>query len=276
VHRAAADAAAFVRAEQLPMLAAKASKEQRLKPLRRWQAYSQELRKDPSLLAYYDFQQTPGSPTVLRNVAANGGKALDGVVENATWNTGRLSGKHALQFNGPDDCVRINVPQEADNLTLAAWVCAYSLDNPLNGILMSDEWGRGGQVHWQLSFNGCVGFSVFDSVIRSGNEESAPVFDAKRLFRWTHLAAVYDREAARIRFYADGDAMGEVNVAKRVPIRIGAARIGHWNSATMIDKKSTVRSFHGRIDELAIFGRVCSPDEIQRMFEAGKPPDDRK
>jgi hypothetical protein len=141
---------------------------------------------------------------------------------------------------------------------------------------MSDEWGRGGQVHWQLSFNGCVGFSVFDSVIRSGNEESAPVFDAKRLFRWTHLAAVYDREAARIRFYADGDAMGEVNVAKRVPIRIGAARIGHWNSATMIDKKSTVRSFHGRIDELAIFGRVCSPDEIQRMFEAGKPPDDRK
>ena len=87
--RIAADSAAFVRVEQLPKLA----EDLRLKPFRRWQAYSQELRRDPSLLAYYDFQLEEGKPAVLRNVAANGDSSLDGVVENATWSDGRMRGQ---------------------------------------------------------------------------------------------------------------------------------------------------------------------------------------
>ena len=91
------DPIVFVRAEQLPKMA----EEYRLKTFRRWQAYSQQLRRDRSLLAYYDFQQKNASPSVLPNVAVGGDRAGDGVVENATWTIGRMPGKHALLFNGP-------------------------------------------------------------------------------------------------------------------------------------------------------------------------------
>ena len=109
MERGTADAAAFVRTEQLPKLAA----EQRFRAFRRWQAYSRQLRRDPSLLAYYDFQLEEGKPAVLRNVAANGDRALDGVVENATWSTGRMLGKHALLFRDPSDFVRIVLPRSS-------------------------------------------------------------------------------------------------------------------------------------------------------------------
>ena len=139
--RIAADPAAFVRVEQLPKLA----EDLRLKPFRRWQAYSRELRRDPSLLAYYDFQLEEGKPAVLRNVAANGDRSLDGVVENATWSDGRMIGKHALLFQNPADYVQINLPQKTDDLTLAAWVCLESIDGDYGGLLMSDGFGTHGR-----------------------------------------------------------------------------------------------------------------------------------
>ena len=125
VRRVIADPAAFVRVAQF----ASRVEKQRLNPFRRWQAYSRELRRDPSLLAYYDFQLEEGKPAVLHNVAANGDRSLDGVVENATWSDGRMPGKHALLFQSPDDYVRINLPQKADDLTLAAWVCFDAFDS---------------------------------------------------------------------------------------------------------------------------------------------------
>ena len=53
---------------------------------------------------------------MLLNVANNRDHALDGVVENATWSTGRMSGKHALLFQNPNDCVRLKLPQSTADL----------------------------------------------------------------------------------------------------------------------------------------------------------------
>ena len=118
IRRGVAKPEGFVRTGQLARL----MEQSELTPFRRWQAYRDELRRDPSLLAYYDFQLEEGRPTVLHNLAASGDRSLDGVVENATWTTGRMPGKHALLFNGPADYVRINLPQKVDDLTLTAWV----------------------------------------------------------------------------------------------------------------------------------------------------------
>ena len=138
VRRGAADPAAFVRVEQFP----KAAEEHRLKAFRRWQAYGRELRRDPSLLAYYDFQQRDGQPSLLFNAAANGDRACDGVVENAAWSDGRMPGKHALLFQNPGDCVRLNLPQATADLTLAAWVSFDAFSSNLrdsSGLLISED-----------------------------------------------------------------------------------------------------------------------------------------
>jgi hypothetical protein len=269
VRRTAIKPAGFVRCEQLPKLV----EDQRLKPFRRWLAYSMELRRDPSLLAYYDFQQKEGEPRILANVAAHGNKSFDGVVENATWTTGRMTGKHALRFQTPDDHVQIDLPQKVDDLTLAAWVNVESLHDELsdgqplfNGLLMSEHWNRPGQVHWQLDSEGRVCFGQFG--IQEGRDarawKSAPAFDQSRLRHWTHLAAVFE-PPARVKFFVDGQLTGEdmAENKERIPICIGPAWIGMWNGAP--------RTFNGRIDELAVFGRALKSDEIRSLFAGGEP-----
>jgi hypothetical protein len=259
------DPTVFVRSAQLVKLA----DEQKLTPFLRWQAYSNAIRRDPSLLAYYDFQQKPGEPGVLRNVAANGDKSLDGVALQATWTTGRMPGKHALLFQNENDYVQLNLPQTVDDLTLAAWVNVVSLRQDtslLNGLLMSENWNRSGQIHWQLDFEGCMRLSQFGVQNQDGARlwKSSRVFDQARLRHWNHVAVVFDH-ASRVRFYINGQLTNEAmdGDRSRIPVCIGSARIGGWNEES--------RTFNGRVDELAIFGRGLGAGEIKKMFEAGKP-----
>jgi hypothetical protein len=258
VRHVAIDPATFVRAEQLPKLAG----EQRLKAFRRWQSYSQQLRRDPSLLAYYDFQQKPGSPAVLPNVADNGRGAFDGVVENATWTNGRMSGKHALLFNGPTDYVRLNLPQKSGSLTLAAWVCFDTLKDcgPAATLLGSENWHKPGQIHWMVDSGDrhvVLGCPI------GGNAVGPVVVDDRQFRRWMHLACVYDHATARAWFYVGGRRVSGVDFRPSDPICIGPAWIGNWNQER--------RNFRGSMDELVIFGRPLAAAEVQRMYEEGKP-----
>ena len=266
------DSAVFVRADQIRKLA----DEQHLQQLNRWQAYSQELRKDPSLLAYYDFQRDDSHPTVLRNVAANGDRSLDGRIENTRWAAGRMPGKQALHFNGPNDSVRIRVPQKVDSITLTAWVCVASFSNNLGAILASNNWEKDGQIHWQMTSNETMQLAVSGAGRFAVICDSTPIFANDRFSRWVHLAAEYDSRAARMRLYADGKIVGDTDITDCVlPIGIGEASIGRWNCNHYSGTKSE-RGFCGRIDELAIFTRSLTTHEIRRWFEAGAPPQDRR
>ena len=261
------DPATFVRAGELPKLA----DDLRLKPSHRWQKYSEQLRKDSSLLAYYDFQLKQGEPSVLPNVAANGDKSFDGIVENATWTTGRMPGKHALLFNGPNDRVRVNLNRRLDNLTLVMWVCTYSVDDVQAGagLLTSDGWGAPEQIHWQLNSAGQTLF-VFGSGAWTA-EGPTPRLD--RLHRWMQFAAVYDGTAGKIQVYANGTLVGKVESPSHLPVCIGPAQIGCWDS-TQFGTPGPTRNFHGRIDELVIFSRALGDDEVMRMYEEGRAEKD--
>jgi hypothetical protein len=159
VQRGKADSAAFVRIGKFSQRA----EEHRLRSFQRWQAYSQELRKDPSLVAYYDFQQEPGLPAVLRNVAANGDSTLDGGVKNATWTTGQMPGKHALLFQNLTDSVQVNLRQAVSDLTVTAWVQVPFPGSEAADLLVSDQWRQKGQIHLSLSADGRMIFDVYDS-----------------------------------------------------------------------------------------------------------------
>lgn len=274
VCRGIADPAAFVRSVQFSKLA----KEQEPKPFRRWQTFREELRKVSSLLAYYDFQQRAGEPSVLPNVAANGDTSLDGVVEQATWTNGRMPGKHALLLQNQEDYVRLNLPQKVDELTLVAWINITSLQSgasngkkAFNGLLMSESWIRPGQMHWQIDSNGCICLSQVGINNGQGLREwkSSPTFGRAHLRCWTHIATVIDR-ASRVRFYVNGQLKGNVAPGdpEHVPICIGPSRIGTWDCEPRI--------FNGRIDELAIFGRALGADEVRRLFEGGDPTGGKK
>jgi hypothetical protein len=238
------------------------AEEQRLKPLRRWQAYSRELRKDPALVAYYDFQMKDDNCAALPNLSA-AGRALDGRVMGGDWIDGRLPDKLALKFNGRNDGVKIRIPQVMDDLTLAVWVYIDFFESEAGGILMSDGYGPQGRVHWQLLKEGRFCFDTFGSEPKVSGKSSV-CLTHDQYHRWIHLAVVYDHIAAKLRFYLNGSFVSEVSVGRHIPIQIGSARIGTWNG-------DDTRNFHGQIDEVAILNRAFSAGEVHRMFEAGNP-----
>jgi hypothetical protein len=265
LQRATLDPTSFVRTAQGP----DAKSVDRV-AFRRWQASSDRLRADTSLLAYYDFQKNAKTPTILTNVAANAKDgAADGIVENARWASGRMPGKHALLFNGINDCVRMTLSQTTADISVSLWVCVSVL-TPENGnsgscLLMSEGWTAPGQFQYQIeNSSGSLVFAVF------GSPQSKPVFTSPVVFneaafrRWTHLVCVYDHSMKRGRFYAQGQMIADGPYDATVPICLGKVRIGNWN----LDP----RNLRGKIDEMAVFGRPLSNAEIKRVYEEGRPP----
>jgi hypothetical protein len=249
----------------------KVAEESRQKAFRRWEAYSRQLRRDPSLVAYYDFQQQSDRPSVLANKTAGGDAALDGAIVSASQCNGRTPGKHALRFKSRSDHVELNLPQAVDDLTLAAWVCVESLKTPseseygYSALLASNDWGKSpGQTHWHIRSDGRLGLVVCNGLQWYS---SKPLVDRNKFGRWNQWVVVYDHKAAKIACYADGNLVDEGVANPHAPIRFGPAWIGHWNGW------EAGRNLYGRIDELAVFSRPLSADEVRRIYEAGKPDD---
>lgn len=250
-------------------------RQEQLSPFGRWQAHSQDLHRDPALLAYYDFQKHAGSPSVLANSAQGSNASRHGTINGAVWTEGRWPGKDALQFNGPDDYVELRLPETIRDLTLAAWVRLDSLADEPSALLMSDA-NEQGRLQWQLTQAGqmCCDFLGKGGAAEGQDRRhnlSPRLFDADRLGRWTHLAVVYDQATGNITFFCDGR---QVSTAKaliedRQTIRIGAASIGRWTTRIGGQTQGS-RNLHGQIDELAVFARSLAPNEIHRMFEAGR------
>jgi len=258
------DPSIFVRVERLPELV----DAKKLRPFRRWETFSRTFRSDPSLLAYYDFQRNDDAPTVLPNVADNADHRLDGKIIDAPWAIGRMYNKQALAFDGVKSCVAINLPRPSADLTLAAWVNIDALGNASNGLLMSDGQNPPGGIRWY--FDGGDRHSFFNVFGARGPWRFSPEFPFSQFHRWMHLAVVFDHKAVRVRFHKDGRMINEYVPQGIAPIRIGPARIGHWDSR---DRQETSgdTGFCGRIDELAILARPLSSQEIKAMFDAEKP-----
>ena len=77
-----------------------------------------------------------------------------------------------------------------------------------------------------------------------------------------HLATTYNGENKKqVRFYLDGQPGEVFNLDEANPVNLGPARIGAWDVEP--------RLFDGQIDELYIYERVLTDEEIRELFEAG-------
>jgi hypothetical protein len=219
-HEIPANPAAFLTAQEL---AARSQQEIQVRQ-QSWLTASQQLRKDPSLLAYYTFQPEHTWSQTLADQVLDRQEPRHGTIVGCTWAQGRWSGKSGLEFKGVSDRVRLNVPGAFDSITLMAWVRVDALPNGNNSLMMSDGWDEGG-VHWQIGESGKLILGVRSPAGKAnGHYHAFGVFTAERMKRWTHLAVVYDAEKGLVTHYIDGEAANPVPIEVEVPLRIGR----HW------------------------------------------------
>jgi ferric-dicitrate binding protein FerR (iron transport regulator) len=231
-----------------------------------WQQVTRSLQGDASVILHFAFESDSSFERRLRNDATGAPRASDGAIVGCRWAEGRWPGKGALEFKGTGDCVRIEVPGVFDALTLAAWVRVDSLDHTYNSLFMADAYDRGG-MHWQITKTGALKLGIAGG----GDFDTPVVFPPERLGQWVHLAVVVDRGAHRVLHYIDGQEMSTHPLKIDVPLGFGRAEVGNWNPAPRRDR-TPIRGFNGRMDDLLVFRRALTAEEVRALAGSGSVP----
>ena len=224
----------------------------------RWLAYSQNLRKDPALVAYYTFESAGATNAILPNLSA-AGSALDGRVDGGEWVYGRLPGKFALLFHGPGSGDKVALPQPnrfefTGPFSVAVW---FKVDR---ATAIWPALVAKGDTSWRLQYHGAataaLSFDTTDPVFRPHTMASYQIMAGRTKIadgRWHLAVAVYEPagNVARKRLYLDGglDAEGESSMPRGrndLPVWLGA------------NAERPERELQGLMDEVAIFSRYPS------------------
>ena len=249
----------FVRHEQLARLV----QERQLKLWQDRETRRQHLLHDPSLVVCYDFQRQKDEPSLLHATGGETGRTLDGAIENATRTTGRLPGKQALQFDGYQARVKVDLPREMTHMTLAAWLTVELIDGEAAGLLMSSQWNSPGRCCWQINRSG-------EMLLRLRSGSGVHSYWTPRLFswqqvraeKWRHLAVTLDSSRRRVAFYVDGSKVCEKRAREGLTVVFGPTEIGNCQFSA----KDRTYGFRGRFDELAIFARAMTDQDIKDLL----------
>lgn len=252
----------LINPEQLSHLA----EQQQQQQFTRWQDQNAALKTDPSLIAYYDFEDSSNWLRTLKNKKHKASSA-DGAIVGCQWTSGRWPQKRALEFKRTSDRVRLHVPGEYQSLTLTAWVRIEGFDRWLSSLMLTDGYNAGNP-HWQLSDKGEIILGVKTGPGK--NFFSPVVLKPTDLGRWIYLVTVYDHQKKEVVHYLDGLPVSHHEIETPIPLVIGPAEIGNWRPQKHTGEHS-IRSLNGRLDEFALFGRALSAEEILKLYQSGKP-----
>ncbi len=214
------------------------------------------------MVAWWPLDESPGGTLAQELVAANTGQdasvASPGKVAGAVAN-GRLFGTSG--YVRVNDAPKLNLG--TGNLTIDAWINTSSTASPL-GIV--DKRTLSPDVGYALYLKqGRLALRLSDgtSSTEYWDPNTASLADGK----WHHVAAIEDRSggASGTKLYRDGLAIAQFpayssgNVDNAERLLIGALQ----------PSNAPVSSFDGRIDEVEIFKKALSDQEIRKVWGAG-------
>ena len=256
-----------------------------------WKSSLQSLSKDERLIAFYPIANSVQDRRV-RNLALTGANLDAQLVGPVKRTFGRFgSPSKGLEFDRPGSRVRTRIDGVFQAFTFTSWVKIDSLEHVYNALFMADGY-ENGEPHWQIQDDGRLMLSVMvdDSTsIHHFSEREQKFVDTAGLARiyytepfwnpsqsgqWFHLAAVYDPVGRKVVQYVNGRQLSSEEIADEFHItelRIGAAEIGNWGQPFRNTPWFSVRNLNGTIDELAIYNAVLAAEEIQALYEQGKP-----
>ncbi len=207
---------------------------------------------EDGLVGYWSFDKIEDE--MVEDSSGNGNHGV--IVGSVELVTGRWG--NALKFNGDDTHVEIPINsslQSPDAITIEAWIYPTPSHQDKYGGIINNINGDGNNVRSRLLVrdNGEL-WSQHD-----GSKDTL-VGPTVQNGAWNHVVYVYDGEE-RI-FYLNGQK--KASVSRTEPLKIGDAniKIGWGHSSTY--------HFNGIIDEVKIYNKALSQEEIEYSFN--NPP----
>ncbi len=207
------------------------------------------------LLSWWRFDEGEGD-TAEDSIGGN-----DGTVYGASWTTeGQIDG--ALDFDGIDDYVDcgdnedFDSPSTTNALTISAWVYPETVS------------GRQGIISKWLANERAYLLELYDDEVEFAlgynNGSSYKVLYASASLqteRWYHLAGIYDGSSMAI--YVNGVPVNETEWSTAPSSTSANFHIGD------LQYTSARRYFEGKIDDVRMYDRALTDEEIQRLYQEG-------
>jgi len=186
------------------------------------------------------------------------GMGNDGAIKGAEWVNGKIGS--ALNFESGD---YVEVPHSdslsiTDKITVMAWTYMNVGSSGEMAIVSKGTWAAN-DLPYELTEDagGVIFWQFYDNAGRDTCSPNSPAAG-----EWHHITGTYDGEVFKC--YIDGQLGEEWGYAGAMPEN---------NASVTIGKRSKANDtfFTGMIDEVAIFNRALTAEEIQEAMSGIKP-----
>jgi len=200
------------------------------------------------LVAHYKFET---------NASDASGNGNNGTINGATFSTGKIG--NALSFNGTSDYVSIPT-QSMDQVSIAAWVRADGFGNGTYPRIVEMPAYKFYFRNDNMSLSLRAARSPNDARWRTN--EDILTFDSI----WYHVAVTYDSTSTSNDpvFYINGSVIPVTENV--VPAGTKIDNAGTGNIGRSINEN---QQWHGAIDELRIYDKILSAQEVGALFVEG-------
>ena len=217
------------------------------------------------LMVYYQFK---GDAT------DQSGNDFNGKVINASLVKNRFGQQnHAFSFNGQDSMIQIIENQKLVNIlknsySLSVW---FKVEKKTNNDKMDLLVIKGNKGYFGLKILSPDKFSAsINHLVKSDrmNKWTLVKYDSIKLGKYHHIVGTVDVQKEKIAIYLDGEKHKEGRGIHNKADIISNAKWGIGRIA--IDNNEY--PFSGTIDEVRIYNRALSENEVQELFQSTKIP----
>src|SRR5438552_8114680 len=222
------------------------------------------------LAGHWKFDETSGLTAADSTTPANNGTLFSFPADNSQWVSGQIAG--ALQFGGVDVQDYVQVPDYPKptngTMTISAWVW----NDVQEGLTFQvtpqfiASWGSTSakqQFRLGLQNNRLTASIAAGTIITAVENTSLPNQT------WQHVAFVVD--GANLRVYRNGVEVATAAYGRQLSALSGPLNLtlGNLLDDTGVNPIAIPNAFFGKMDDLGLWARALSGDEILAIFNAG-------
>ena len=178
----------------------------------------------------------------------------------------------AAKLNGVNSYIISSVNQDFTNskITVSAWATLEGLNSANDAVTFFNRWRSQSGSFWDdLSLFGAFPSSDNFLMINWSGKDGNPQSDSfiiKNQFSkkdWTHIAISVTESNARI--YTNG--ILSLSVINKLPPRQLFTNSAAWGFGAQNDGNGPINFWRGRLDDIRIYNRDLSAQEVNRLFE---------
>jgi hypothetical protein len=193
------------------------------------------------LVAMYTLDKADIDGDTVKDASGNGNDAkIMGTLNSVA---GKID--EALEFDGGQNYVEVPALGAWEQASIECWAYAADLTPSYQGIISTWQWAAG-KVHFKFESN---------QIQVHKNDGVKVAFDAE-VGIWYHIIYTCDTQADELKLYVNGELVAEA-AAGSTPQNMDERRIGSEHDG---------RFLTGMIDEVRIYDRILSAEEVKQNF----------